>query len=252
VELELFGHERGAFTGTDKQKPGRFKLAAGGTLFLDEVAELPPTFQAELLRVLQEREIQRVGGGPRCSARMSSSSPPSTGICRARWRMGGFAKICTIGSKSSVCTCPHYTSGGKTSSCWPSTSCASWPPSLGKGKGDLSRDAQDVLGTYRWPDNIRELAKAVERALILAERDLLTVAHFGLTGGRHQRLEETSGHTSEPSAPEALVGLEGRAILVSLERTEGNKTRAAAILGITRTQLHARVKRFRLGAEPSV
>jgi DNA-binding NtrC family response regulator len=121
-------------------------------------------------------------------------------------------------------------------------------PKLGKGNGGLSRDAQDVLRSYPWPGNIRELANAVERALILAEGGLLTAAHFGLAGGRHPRLEGTSGHPSEPPAPEALVDLERRAILAALERTKGNKTRAAAILGITRTQLHTRVKRFRIAS----
>ncbi len=121
-----------------------------------------------------------------------------------------------------------------------------------KGNGGLSRDAQDVLRSYPWPVNIRELANAVERALILAEGNLLTATHFGLDGGRHQRLEGTSGPTAEPSAPEAFVDLERRAILTALERTKGNKTQAAAILGITRTKLHTRLKRFGLAPESAV
>jgi DNA-binding NtrC family response regulator len=125
-------------------------------------------------------------------------------------------------------------------------------PKLGKGDGGLSRDAQDVLRAYSWPGNIRELANAVERALILADGGLLTAAHFGLAGGSHPRREETRGRPSEPSAPEALVDLERRAILAALKRTKGNKTRAAALLGITRTQLHTRVKRYGLAPEPGV
>ncbi len=123
---------------------------------------------------------------------------------------------------------------------------------LGKGEAGLSRDAQEALRSYPWPGNIRELANAVERALILAEGDLLTAAHFGLDGGRRPRLEGTSGHRSEPAAPEALVDLERRAILAALERTKGNKTRAAALLGITRSKLHTRVRRYGLAAEPTV
>jgi DNA-binding NtrC family response regulator len=120
-------------------------------------------------------------------------------------------------------------------------------PKLGKGNGGLSRDAQDLLRTYPWPGNIRELANAVERALILAEGGLLTAAHFGLDTGRPRR-EETSGQPGEPAPPEALAALERRAILAALEHTKGNKSQAAALLGITRTQLHTRVKRFGLAA----
>jgi len=94
-----------------------------------------------------------------------------------------------------------------------------------------------VLRSYGWPGNIRELANAVDRALILAEGDLPTAAHFGLDRGRHRRLEETSGPRAEPPAPEVLADAEKRAILAALEHAEGNKTQAAAILGISRTKL---------------
>jgi DNA-binding NtrC family response regulator len=92
------------------------------------------------------------------------------------------------------------------------------------------------------------LANAVERGLILADGGLLTAAHFGLDAGRARRLEGPSGPPVEPSPPEALAALERRAILAALQHTKGNKTQAAALLGITRTQLHTRVKRFGLAA----
>ncbi len=121
-------------------------------------------------------------------------------------------------------------------------------PKLGKGNGGLSREARDALLVHPWPGNIRELANPVERALILAEGGLLTAAHFGLDETRGQRLEAGNCQASEKSVPEALADLERRAILAALEHTKGNTTQAAALLGITRTKLHTRVRRFGLAA----
>lgn len=119
-------------------------------------------------------------------------------------------------------------------------------PKLGKGGGGLSLDAQDVLRSYRWPGNVRELANAVERGLILAEGGLLTAAHFGLELSESTRSEAGTDKAPGPTRPVALAEMERRAILTTLEHTKGNKTRAAALLGITRTQLHTRLKRFGL------
>ncbi len=248
VESELFGHERGAFTGADRPKPGRFELAAGGTLFLDEVAELPPSVQAKLLRVLQEREFQRVGGTATLRADVRLITATNRELPRAvaagTFREDLFYRLNVFSVHlpplrergDDILLLAHHFArelGGK----------------LGKGEAGLSRDAQEALRAYPWPGNIRELANAVERALILAEGDLLTAAHFGLDGGRPQPLKGTTG---PPAAPEMLVDLERRAIRAALEHTKGNKTRAAALLGITRTQLHTRVKRFGLASEPVV
>ncbi len=247
VESELFGHEKGAFTGADKQKPGRFELAAGGTLFLDEVAELPPSVQAKLLRVLQEHEFQRVGGTAtlRADVRLitATNRDPARAMAEGKLREDLYYRLNVFSVHL-----PPLRERGNDILLLAEHFVRELAPKLGKGNGGLSRDAQDVLRSYRWPGNIRELANAVERALILAEGGLLTAAHFGLAGGRHQREDGASGHTSEPSAPEALADLEQRVILAALEHTKGNKTQAATLLGITRTKLHTRLKRFGLAA----
>jgi len=251
VDSELFGHERGAFTGADKQKPGRFELAAGGTLFLDEVGELPPAVQAKLLRVLQEHEFQRVGGTAtlRADVRLIAATNQdledavASGIFREDlfYRLNVFrVHLPPLRDRGDdvMLLAHHFVReiGAR----------------LGRGEPGLSRDAEELLRSYPWPGNIRELENAVERALILAEGSLLTPGHLGLR-------EMHAGHTETPDlrapekpAPEALADLEKRAVLAALEHTGGNKTRAASVLGITRTQLRTRLKRFGLTPEATV
>jgi transcriptional regulator with GAF, ATPase, and Fis domain len=251
VESELFGHERGAFTGADKAKPGRFELAAGGTLFLDEVGELPPSVQAKLLRVLQEHEFQRVGGTATLRADVRFITATNRDLAQAveegKFRQDLYYRVNVFSVHL-----PPLRERGEDILLLANHFVRELAPKLGKGDGGLSRDAQEALRSYPWPGNIRELANAVERALILAEGDLLTAAHFGLDLGRHQRPEGPRGPTAEPAAPEALADLEKRAIREALERSNGNKTQAAAILGITRTKLHTRLKRFGLAPESAV
>ncbi|MGE5850963.1 MAG: sigma-54 interaction domain-containing protein, partial [Candidatus Methylomirabilota bacterium] len=242
VESELFGHERGAFTGADKQKPGRFELASGGTLFLDEIAELSPPVQAKLLRVLQEHEFQRVGGTATLRADVRLITATNRDLAQAmaegKVREDLFYRLNVFRVHL-----PPLRDRGEDILLLAEHFVRTLAPKLGKGNGGLSRDARAALLAHPWPGNIRELANAVERALILAEGGLLTAAHFGLDAGRPRPLEGKSDH---PPASEALAALERRAILAALEQTKGNKTQAAALLGITRTQLHTRVKRYGL------
>ncbi len=251
VEAELFGHEKGAFTGADKQKPGRFELAAGGTLFLDEVADLPPSAQAKLLRVVQEREFQRVGGTATLRADVRLLTATNRDLARAvaegKFREDLFYRLNVFSVHL-----PPLRERGEDILLLATHFVRELGSRIGRGESGLSRDAQELLRAYPWPGNIRELANAIERALILADGGLLTAAHFGLDAERPRRREGPSSPPAEPAAPEALSDLERRAILAALEHTKGNKTRAAALLGITRTQLHTRVKRFGLAAESGV
>ncbi|HSB69048.1 MAG TPA: sigma 54-interacting transcriptional regulator [Candidatus Methylomirabilis sp.] len=251
VESELFGHEKGAFTGADKAKPGRFELAAGGTLFLDEVGELPPSVQAKLLRVLQEHEFQRVGGTATLRADVRFITATNRDLARAV-EEGKFRQDLYYRLNVFSVHLPPLRERGDDILLLANHFARDLGARLGKGEAGLSRDAQEALRSYHWPGNIRELANAVERALILAEGDLLTAAHFGLDLGRHQRPEGARGPRAEPPAPEALAEMEERAIRAALERSKGNKTQAAAILGITRTKLHTRLKRFGLAPESAV
>ena len=247
VESELFGHERGAFTGADKQKPGRFELAAGGTLFLDEVGELPPAVQAKLLRVVQEHEFERVGGTTTLRADVRLVTATNRDLARAV-EAGTFREDLYYRLNVFSVHLPPLRERGDDVLLLANHFVEELGVRLGKGDAGLSRDAEDALRAYRWPGNIRELANAVERALILADGGLLTAAHLDLHGLPDPHRVGAGATPPAPTAPEALAALERRAILAALDHTKGNKTQAAAILGITRTQLHTRLKRFGLSA----
>ena len=244
VESELFGHERGAFTGADKQKPGRFELAAGGTLFLDEVAELPPSVQAKLLRVLQEHEFERVGGTATLRADVRLITATNRDLSRAvadgKFREDLFYRLDVFSVHL-----PPLRERGEDIALLAHHFLQEIGRRLGKGEPALGPDALEALQAYRWPGNVRELENAIERALILAEEGLVAAAHLGLGGATAEPREATRDWpAAELVAPESLADVEKRAIVAALEQTRGNKTRAAVRLGITRTKLHTRLKRF--------
>src|SRR5437870_80382 len=250
IESELFGHERGAFTGADKQKPGRFELAAGGTLFLDEVGELAPAVQAKLLRVLQEGEFQRVGGTATLKADfrliVATNRNLTDAMARGQFREDLYYRL----SVFPIHLPPLRERGGDVV-LLAQEFVRRLGERMGKGEPGLSRDAQELLVTYPWPGNIRELQNAIERALIVSDAGLITAAQLGLTLPRLPSSEVSlpgvptpSRVTSHHAAGTTLQELERRAIADALAKAKGNKTAAAATLGITRMQLYTKLKRL--------
>src|SRR6267142_6485978 len=194
IESELFGYERGAFTGADKLKRGRFELAAGGTLFLDEVGELAPAAQAKLLRVLQEREYERVGGTVTLAADVrliaATNRDLEHAVTEGRFREDLYYRLAVFPIRMPalrerdddvILLGDHFVTeiGAK----------------LGKGDPGLSRDAREALLGHPWPGNIRELQNAIERALIVSDGGLITAAQLGLTG--RLDAERSAARTSE-------------------------------------------------------
>ena len=252
IESELFGYERGAFSGADRLKRGRFELAAGGTLFLDEVGELAPAVQAKLLRVLQERQYERLGGTATLAADVRLITATNRDLERAvaegRFREDLYYRLVVFRvhlpalrerADDVLRLAEHFVReiGAK----------------LGKYDAGLSRAARDVLVTHTWPGNIRELQNAIERALIVSDGRLISAEQLGILPRREGAtaapppVAADAGAAAAPSAAGApLAELERRAIADALSGAKGNKTRAAALLGLTRTQLYTRLKRFGL------
>ena len=244
VDSELFGHERGAFTGADKQKPGRFELAAGGTLFLDEVGELPPAVQAKLLRVLQEHEFQRVGGTATLRSDVRLIAATNRDLERAV-QSGAFREDLYYRLDVFRIHLPPLRERGDDVLLLARHCLREIGARLGRGEPPLSRAAEAALRAHTWPGNIRELENSIERALILAGGGPLTEEHFALDRTPHTPRDASADHpAAESGLP--LAELEKRAIVAALAQTKGNKTQTAIVLGITRTQLRTRMRRLGL------
>jgi DNA-binding NtrC family response regulator len=252
LESELFGHERGAFTGADRQKPGRFELAAGGTLFLDEIGDLSAAVQVKLLRVLQEREFQRVGGTATLKADVrlltATNRDLAAEMAAGRFRSDLFYRLSVFNVHL-----PPLRERGDDVLLLADHFIRTLGPQMGKGDLTLSRDACEVVRHHPWPGNIRELQNAIERSLITSEGTLITAAHLAIPAGAPPLAAPPPPHAPPPpppSAPGSLQDLERAAILDALRRTHGHKTRAAALLGLTRFQLHTRLKRYAIEVAP--
>jgi Nif-specific regulatory protein len=246
IESELFGHERGAFTGADKLKRGRFELAAGGTLFLDEVGELAPAVQAKLLRVLHDRQYERVGGTATLTADVrlvaATNRDLEQAVADGRFRRDLYYRLAVFRvhlpalrerEHDVLILADHFLRelAGR----------------MGRSEPRFSEEARELLLVHRWPGNIRELQNAIERALILADRELISAEHLGVVP------TAVTGIPSGPAAEERptpliqpLAEVEKRSILEALRRAKGNKSRAAAALGLSRGALYTRLRRFHL------
>ncbi len=232
LESELFGHERGSFTGAAGMRKGRFELADGGTMFLDEVAEIPPPVQVKLLRVLQERAIERVGGStaiPVDIRIISATNKDLTAeVAANRFREDLFYRVNVF-----PITLPPLT--GRRDAIIPLAEyfVKKYAASLGKKPCPLSDSARSRLLDYHWPGNIRELQNVIERAVILC-KDVIDACHLNLQAA------------DEGAAPEGgmLGRREREAIEEALLKTGGNRKKAAEMLGISRRTLHYRLKQF--------
>jgi two-component system response regulator HydG len=248
MESELFGHERGAFTGAERQKPGRFELASGGTLFLDEVGELSPGVQAKLLRVLQEREFQRVGGTVtlRADVRLIAATNRELDkeVAGGRFRDDLYYRLNVF-----AIHLPALRDRGDDVLLLADRFVSDLGARMAKGDVGLSRDAREALLRHHWPGNIRELQNAVERALIVSDGGLLTAAQLGIgqatpRGEAAPRTRPIPVTDAAPARP--LAEIERQVVHDALRESKGNKSRAAAQLGLTRSQLYTRLKRHGL------
>ncbi|MCC6348915.1 MAG: sigma-54-dependent Fis family transcriptional regulator [Candidatus Eisenbacteria bacterium] len=239
LESELFGHERGAFTGAVRQKPGRFEDAAGGTLFLDEIGELPVSLQVKLLQVIEEKTFTRVGGNAPITVDvriLAATNRPLEDMVRERtFREDLFFRLNVF----PIVLPPLRERPGDVARL-----AAHFLRRQGAAPEKLSADAARELEGYAFPGNVRELENTLERALILAGSDPIEPAHLSFA-----RPEQRVQRTWVPEIPEeglSLETIERELILKALERAGGNKSRAARLLGLTRRMLYSRLEKHGL------
>ena len=243
LESELFGHERGAFTGADKPKPGLFEVAEGGTLFIDEVAEMSPALQAKLLRVLDDGHYRRVGGTQerRADVRVvaATNKPLEEEQKAGRFREDLFYRLNVI-----TIDLPALRDRREDVPLLVEHFLRTRP--VGKAPLTVAPDALAALVGYDWPGNVRELANVIERAQILAEGNTITPDDLpdNLTGAAPRPREAAA------ESPDALDAVERRHVAEVLGRSDGNKVRAAKVLGVSRRTLYRLIDKYGLAGEP--
>ena len=233
MESEIFGHERGAFTGATAARRGRLELADGGTLFLDEIGELKPDLQAKLLRVLQDRRFERVGGTRTLSADVRWIAATNRDLARMvqaeRFRVDLYHRLAVFPIEL-----PPLRERKEDVLPLADTLLARISAELGRPLLRLEGEARRRIAQAAWPGNVRELANALERAAILSEGELVRGEDIGVQG-----MPATSRDD-----PRTMAELERDAIRRALDQTNGNRRAAAARLGISVRTLYDRLKRY--------
>ena len=245
LESELFGHEKGAFTGAYATKLGRFELANGGTIFLDEIGEISKTMQVKLLRVLQEKEFERVGGTEtiRIDIRLISATNKDLEkeVREGRFREDLYYRLNVI----SVFL-PALRERKEDLPLLVKFFLEKSNAENRKGIKHLSSDAWDHVMSYSWPGNVRELENAIERAVIICQRDTIQREHFPID--LQAKIAPLSSDEAEIEKSgnllAAVESLERKMILQALQKTAGNKRKASKILGITERILGYKINKY--------
>ncbi len=245
LEAELFGHERGAFTGATQRKPGRFELAAGGTLFLNEIGDMSMVLQAKLLRVLQDKEFERVGGTETLTtdARIIAATNQDLEqlIAEGKFRADLFYRL-----NHYPIPLPPLRERQEDLGPLAMYFLKRYSQDLNKEVVGMSKEAMGLIERYAWPGNVRELENVIERAVILCQGTVVTVEELPALR-EPLRTPGLSGEAFRlPAEGIDLWGLEKECIRQALERTHQNKSRAAELLKISRTQLRTRMHHYGL------
>jgi DNA-binding NtrC family response regulator len=244
LESELFGHEKGAFTGAVERRIGRFEQAEGGTLFLDEIGEIDAATQVKLLRALGERTIERVGGNKTIEVDVRLVAATNRNL-EAMVREGKFREDLFFRIRVVQITLPPLRERPDDIPVLANHFCREYAKENAKCEIRLSAGAMETLGGYRWPGNVRELRTAVEHGVVLARgqeietRDLPASVREG--GDRTGSGGHPGGHTVK------LEELERHAIETALRKTKQNVTEAAKLLGISRRTLHRKLADVKKG-----
>ncbi|AKJ41147.1 sigma-54-dependent Fis family transcriptional regulator [Pragia fontium] len=240
LESELFGHEKGAFTGADKRREGRFMEADKGTLFLDEIGEVSLLMQAKLLRAIQEREIQRVGSNQTLNVDVRLIAATNRDL-KADVEAGKFRQDLYYRLNVVTVDSPPLRARNEDIPTLAMHFLEKFAQRNRKSVKGFTPQAMDMLLKYNWPGNVRELENTVERAVILLTGDFISEKELPLSINQFIEESVSSEHADGPIQP--LEQVEKEAILSALEKTGGNKTEAARQLGITRKTLLAKLQK---------
>ncbi|NLH16249.1 MAG: sigma-54-dependent Fis family transcriptional regulator [Phycisphaerae bacterium] len=250
LESELFGHEKGAFTGAVALHKGRFERAHGGTLLLDEITETSPAFQSKLLRVLEEMDFERVGGKENISVNVRILSTTNADIlariAEGRFRQDLYYRL--AGLRLHILPLRHRPEDIP-QLIW--LFVHQFAPETGRRIVSVDADTLELLARYPWPGNVRQLRNTIRSLMILGTGEVLTLddvpsVREELVGNGFQAGSPSVGNSSSlNSADLTLDQLEQTAILAALDRTSGNQTRAARALGISNRTLREKIKRYR-------
>ncbi len=245
MESELFGHEKGAFTGADARKIGLFELAGAGSLFLDEIGEMSPPLQVKLLRVLQERRIRRLGGtrdipiGARILSATNRDIERLVGEGRFREDLYYRLNVARV-------SVPPLRDRREDLPLIAGFLLEKLSARMGKGASRLGTDAVDALALYSFPGNVRELENILERALIYADGEEILAADLDFAEGGRGPMPPPAARTA-PSPASSLDSMERAAIERALANRDGNRTKAAEELGISRRTILNKIKKYGLG-----
>ena len=245
LESELFGHEKGAFTGADRQRDGKFMQADGGTLFLDEIGETSPAMQVKLLRALQQRQIEPVGGDRTLTVDVRVIAATNRDL-EQEAKNGKFRDDLYYRLNVVQLEAPPLRQRAEDIPLLVKHFVAKFAAKNRRVVEDIGEECLRRLVAYPWPGNVRELENAIERGVILMQGSHLTEKSLPLTIQRYQGGDSagTDGGGNQSKTGDLLLAAEKRLILQALAETGGNKSEAARRLGITRKTLHNKLERY--------
>jgi DNA-binding NtrC family response regulator len=248
LESELFGHEKGAFTGADKQRRGRFEIADGGTLFLDEIGDLPLSTQVKLLRVLQEEQFERVGGSQTISVDVRVITATNKNIEElikdGKFREDLYYRINVVTinipslreRKDDIVHLINYF-------------ITKYLPETRKEKIEFSRESMDVLMKYNYPGNIRELENIVHHSIVLSRGDIVSTSDLPEQVKTVSSPEVSFGVNETNTLPEQVESLEKMLVVNALKKTNNNQLQASKLLGISERNLRYRLEKWGMKKE---
>jgi two-component system NtrC family response regulator len=240
LESELFGHEKGAFTGAHKQTVGKVELANGGTLFLDEIGDMPMPLQAKMLRFLQERVIERVGGRKEIPVDVrvvcATNQNPAELIEAGAFREDLYYRVSEI-----TINIPPYRDREEGRLILARTLLQKYANQQKRAINGFTDDAVEAIEAYAWPGNVRELENKIKGAVIMADGKLVTALDLGL--------QEAGEEAESLNLREVRQRAESKAIRIALTKSYGNISKAAEMLGITRPTLYDLLNKYGLSAD---